>query len=130
MNYENIEELINELPVMSVIRKEAPLTEEKWNRIKSDNAAQKIECGNGDEKIYREKIEILKESLTEENLERRLRTPRLGTEGCCAKGCNGRLIFWHEPQYEKARELLASKKSGEMLDNSETQNLKKILVAC
>lgn len=48
-------------------------------------------------------------------MDRRARSPRLGTEGCCGKGCNGCAIFWHDPSYAKARALLAEKKIGEML---------------
>ena len=37
------------------------------------------------------------------------RSPRLGVEGCCGRGCNGCLHFWNEPRYAKARQLLRSK---------------------
>ena len=47
------------------------------------------------------------------------RSPRIGKEGCCGKGCNGCLIFWHEDKYKKARELLKTKKAGELLQKSE-----------
>ena len=43
------------------------------------------------------------------------KTPRTGTEGCCGKGCNGCLPFWHDEKYAKAREILKNKKIGEML---------------
>jgi putative protease len=43
------------------------------------------------------------------------KTPRIGKEGCCGKGCNGCLIFWHDEKYQKAREILKTKKIGEML---------------
>ncbi len=43
------------------------------------------------------------------------RTPRVGVDGCCGKGCNGCLIFWHDDKYAKAREILKKKKIGEML---------------
>ena len=32
-------------------------------------------------------------------------------------------MFWHEPKYAKARELLASKKQGEMLDRNMREDL-------
>jgi len=50
---------------------------------------------------------------------RTLNKPRLGTEGCCGRGCNGCLIFWNDPAYEKARTLMATKKQGEMLPKAE-----------
>jgi putative protease len=47
-----------------------------------------------------------------------MKTPRVGLEGCCGKGCNGCMMFWHDPLYAKAREILGKKKQGEMLAKS------------
>jgi putative protease len=49
--------------------------------------------------------------------DRSFRTPRVGTQGCCGRGCNGCLIFWHDPQYANAREILGKRKQGEMLEH-------------
>ncbi len=46
----------------------------------------------------------------------RFKTARLGIEGCCGRGCNGCMIFWNDPEFEKARVLMAKKKQGEMLE--------------
>ncbi len=54
-------------------------------------------------------------STDEENKDRKFKTPRLGVEGCCGRGCNGCLVFWNDPSYTKACELMADKKQGEML---------------
>ena len=51
--------------------------------------------------------------------ERRPKTPRFGVEGCCGKGCNGCLMFWNDPAYARARDLLAKKKHGEKLSKQE-----------
>lgn len=106
-------------PPMTVIRKEAPLTKEQWNRLRADKEGLAIETGGGSDNAYRQKVTDLREAIIEGSAERRFKTPRLGKEGCCAKGCNGCLIFWHDPQYQKARDLLAQKKSGEMLSKSD-----------
>ena len=44
--------------------------------------------------------------------------PRYGSEACCAKGCNGCLIFWHDKRFEKSREGLRKKAIGEKLKTS------------
>ncbi|MCK5375209.1 MAG: peptidase U32, partial [Alphaproteobacteria bacterium] len=78
--------------------------------------AQKIELGQGSESLYPERIEMLQETIGEELMERRSKTSRSGIEGCCGRGCNGCSVFWNDPAYEKARNALAKKKHGEMLD--------------
>ncbi|NKO00797.1 hypothetical protein HF634_12195 [Weissella cibaria] len=100
---------------MTIIRKERALTREQWDRLKLDREATKLEQGAGTESQYRKKLDRLKESTDRRNMERRLKTPRLGVEGCCGRGCNGCLIFWQDPAYAKAREIMATKKQGEML---------------
>jgi len=107
--------LQNEFPVMTIIRKEKALTQEQWDRLKLDAESQKLELGKGSEARYDNKREKLQASLDDRDSERTFKTPRRGTEGCCGKGCNGCLMFWHDPKYEKARTLLAKKKQGEML---------------
>ncbi|TNE36114.1 MAG: hypothetical protein EP347_11860, partial [Alphaproteobacteria bacterium] len=53
--------------------------------------------------------------------ERTVKSPRYGVEGCCGKGCNGCLVFWHDPAYAKAREKLSAKKQGEKLEGDDTK---------
>ncbi|VAW00988.1 peptidase, U32 family large subunit [C1] [hydrothermal vent metagenome] len=102
-------------PEMTIIRKERPLTRDQWDRLKMDREASKIELGQGSDALYDKRRDALVTSLAEANSERKFKTPRLGVEGCCGRGCNGCLIFWQDPAYEKARELMVSKKQGEML---------------
>lgn len=102
-------------PEMTIIRKERPLTRDQWDRLKMDREASKIELGQGSDALYDKRRDALVISLDEANAERKFKTPRLGVEGCCGRGCNGCLIFWQDPAYEKARELMVSKKQGEML---------------
>ncbi len=105
-------------PEMSIIRKERPLTKDQWDRLKFDKEASKIELGQGSEQQYEKKRDALVLSLEEANKDRKFKTPRLGVEGCCGRGCNGCLIFWDDPAYEKARELMVAKKQGEMLEKN------------
>lgn len=100
---------------MSVVRKERPLSKQEWDRIKFDKEASKIELGGGSQKRYFDLRDNLKNSIEVSNKDRKFKTPRLGVEGCCGRGCNGCLIFWQDPAYEKARQLMADKKQGEML---------------
>lgn len=102
-------------PPYTIIRKEAALSEEEWQRLKLDRLARKIELGQGSEVQYSERVELLQETIGKELMERRSKTSRFGIEGCCGRGCNGCSIFWNDPAYEKARKMLAKKKHGEML---------------
>ncbi len=116
--HEDIEQMKADLPVMSVIRKEKPLTQEQKDRIEFDKISQKIERIGGSNEEYEKKRAKLQKSIEEGSAERSLKSPRLGIDGCCGKGCNGCLIFWNDPSYAKAREVMARKKQGEMLDKN------------
>ncbi|MFC3164463.1 U32 family peptidase [Ciceribacter thiooxidans] len=114
---ETVEDLIAKFPPFTIIRKETPLTEEEWQRLRVDKVAQKIELGQTVyEGAYRNGVKKLQEAISEDVMEKRSKTSRKGVEGCCGRGCNGCLMFWNDPEYAKARELLAKKKHGEMLD--------------
>lgn len=105
-------------PPMTVIRKEKALNKEQWARLKLDKEAQLLELGKENSR-YEEKRVHLVEVKDVDARNRTLNKPRLGTEGCCGRGCNGCLIFWNDPAYEKARTLMATKKQGEMLSKAE-----------
>ncbi len=100
----------------SVVRKEMPLTEEQWARLKMDRTTLNLEQGIGREAAYEERKVALQHAVEEGLMDRRMKSPRLGTQGCCGRGCNGCLVFWNAPEYAKARELLSKKKMGEMFD--------------
>ena len=112
---ENALTLKERLPVHTVIRKEKSLRQDQFDRLRLDKEAYRLELGTGSENAYDNKRVALISSLEEENSEKHLRTPRIGTQGCCGKGCNGCLIFWHDPSYARARELMKGKKIGEKL---------------
>ena len=113
---EDPKEMRNNFTAFSIIRKESVLTEEEWQRLKLDKISQKIELGAPAQKLYQVGVQKLQDSIGDELMERRSKTSRSGVEGCCGRGCNGCLMFWNDPQYEKARALLAQKKHGEMLE--------------
>lgn len=115
---EDVARLKKVLLPMTVIRKERSLLPREWSRIKLDYEAQKIELGSGSELKYERKRADLTDALAAGESQRKPKTPRIGTEGCCGKGCNGCLIFWNDPIYAKARELLARKKQGEMFNTN------------
>ncbi len=112
---ENLQELKKKLPILTLIRKEKLLHQSEQSRIELHNQSHKIESGIGSDKKYQKKKEQYFNSI-ENSLEKiSPKTPRIGELGCCGKGCNGCLIFWHDDKYQKARELLSKKKMGEML---------------
>ena len=116
---EDIARLKKDFPPLTMIRKERALTEEAWARLKLDQAAQAAELGLGTETVYQENRTALVDTIAESTKDVTCRTPRLGIEGCCGRGCNGCQYFWHNPRYEKARTLLKAKKQGEMLSGDE-----------
>jgi U32 family peptidase len=112
---ENVEDLQARLPPMSIIRKEKPLTEEQWNRLAFDKAGLRLERGQPAEGLITLRRDKLRASIDARDADKAVKSRRVGTDGCCGKGCNGCLIFWHDPGYQRARELLASKGQGELL---------------
>jgi len=109
------EKLKELLPPFSLIRKEKPLDESEKLKVESRQLSHALEAGEVKEEKYqnkRNKYFIAKE-IADDKISPR--TPRIGLEGCCGKGCNGCLVFWHDEKYAKAREILKTKKIGEML---------------
>ncbi len=119
-DHEDISSLKSRLPELTVVRKETPLTKTQWDRLKLDRVGQRLEvtCNTDDpvHPLYERKREALRSSLKEDNKTRKIKSPRLGLDTCCGRGCNGCLMFWNDPAYEKARVLMAKKKQGETLD--------------
>ncbi len=112
---ENSSTLKEKLPILSLIRKEKLLNNSEHSRIELHGQSHKIESGAGSEKKYQQKRNKYLSSIEAKLEEISPKTPRIGDQGCCGKGCNGCLIFWHDAKYQKARELLSHKKIGEML---------------
>ncbi len=124
-DHEDIDDLKARFPVYSVLRKEKALTTEQWNRVKFDKLVQGLETGGKrNEPAYEKRRDALADSVAESTSERRFKTNRVGTDGCCGKGCNGCLIFWEDDLYARAREALQSRKNGEQLSRAEAKALK------
>ena len=123
-DHEDIEDLRARFPVYSVLRKERALTDEHWSRIRFDKLVQGLETsGRDNAKAYARRRDELIEKIGEDGNERRFKTNRIGTEGCCGKGCNGCLIFWQDEKYARAREVLSKRKQGEQLSRREATEL-------
>ncbi len=123
-DHEDIEDLRARFPVYSVLRKERALTDEHWSRIRFDKLVQGLETsGRDNAKAYARRRDKLIEKIGEDGNERRFKTNRIGTEGCCGKGCNGCLIFWQDEKYARAREVLSKRKQGEQLSRREATEL-------
>ena len=124
-DHEDIDDLKARFPVYSVLRKEKALSKEQWNRVKFDKLVQGLETGGKrNEPAYEKRRDALAESVAEKAAGRKFKTNRVGTDGCCGKGCNGCLIFWEDDTYARAREALLSRKHGEQLSRAEAKALK------
>jgi putative protease len=121
---DDIEKLRKDFPAYTVVRRERPLTEDAWARLALDRSSQAAELGKADEETYQQKRQELIDALAKKNKGVTFRTPRLGIEGCCGRGCNGCLYFWNDARYERARELLKSKKQGALLSTEEVAQVK------
>ncbi|WP_068086615.1 U32 family peptidase [Polycladidibacter stylochi] len=118
-DHEDVESFKARFPQGTLVRKEKSLTAQQWNRLKLDRISERIQArGNATEAQqgkYEGQREKLVEAIAEKNEDKKPKSPRLGIEGCCGRGCNGCMIFWQDPEFEKAREILLTKKQGEML---------------
>ncbi len=112
-------------PEFSVMRKERALSEDQWARIRLDKLTQGLEItGKDNPKAYEKRRDAVIEAIGDGAEERRHKTNRVGTAGCCGKGCNGCLMFWEDPQYARAREVLEKRKQGEQLSRAEATEFK------
>lgn len=111
------------LPVWTVIRRERPLSETEAIRVRLDDTARRLELAGrsstGEESPdwsqYRLYQLELQDSRDREDDAADPKSIRSGQTGCCGRGCNGCLTFWHDPAYAKGRELMKQKKMGERL---------------
>ncbi|MGV6805269.1 MAG: U32 family peptidase [Ruegeria sp.] len=124
-DHEDIDDLRARFPVYSVLRKERALTDEHWSRIRFDKLVQGLETsGRDNPAAYARRRDELVDKIGQDGTARRFKTNRVGTEGCCGKGCNGCLIFWQDDKYALAREVLSKRKQGEQLSRREATALK------
>ncbi|NRB17164.1 MAG: U32 family peptidase C-terminal domain-containing protein [Rhodobacteraceae bacterium] len=118
-------DLRKNFPAFTVIRKERALTDEQWKRLQLDKTAQAMEIRDSTgETAYTRRRDALVEAIDADTNSRRFKTNRVGTQGCCGKGCNGCLIFWQGDEYALARDILLHRKQGEQLSNAEASEFK------
>ncbi|SNY93532.1 putative protease [Cohaesibacter sp. ES.047] len=120
-DHEDPDMLKEHVPVMTVLRKERALTPAQWARLKHDAEAHDLELGHGDAGLYERKNAKLQTAMDDDQTKRSIKSPRLGKEGCCGRGCNGCTIFWYDDKYAKARELLARNEQGKLLTKQQAQ---------
>lgn len=121
-DHEDPELLRRHVPIMTILRKERALTPAQWERLKHDAVAHDMELdGDVNEAFYARKLAKLQSVIDEDVTKRSIKSPRLGTEGCCGRGCNGCNIFWYDDKYAKARDLLAKNKQGQLLTKQQAQ---------
>ncbi len=124
-DHEDTEMLKEQFPAYSVLRKERALTEEQWARVRFDKLVQGMEVsGKENPSAYARRRETLIDTIEAGGNERRFKTNRVGTEGCCGRGCNGCLVFWQGDEYAQARDVLLKRKQGEQLSRAEASALK------
>ncbi len=112
------------MPPFSLIRKEVAMTDRNYQRLKLDRIAYNAEQGINSDNVYKKQTEKLQAAITLDDDSAMRNPPRTGTEGCCGRGCNGCLIFWHDEKYAEARKLMKEKKQGEMLTASQGKSFK------
>jgi putative protease len=118
---EDAAQLRHDFPVYTVARKEMALRQESRERLKLDAVALAAELGKTGEAAYQEQRRNLIGALRSQHEGATFRSPRVGIEGCCGRGCNGCLHFWQSPRYARARDLLRSKKRGALLSEAEAR---------
>lgn len=124
-DHELPEILRTRFPALSVMRKERALTDEQWKRLRFDKLTQALEIsGRDNPAAYEKRRDELVDSIGDGAQDRRYKTNRVGTDGCCGKGCNGCLMFWQDPLYARARDVVLGRKQGEQLSRSEAAALK------
>ncbi|MFQ5437573.1 MAG: U32 family peptidase [Paracoccaceae bacterium] len=123
-DHEDPDSLRDRLPVRSVIRREKPLSDEQRSRLAFDKLTLALENRRErGEKAYEKRRDALVGAVGASSASRQAKTPRIGTEGCCGKGCNGCMIFWNDPAYARARKVLSDRKQGARLDRREARTL-------
>ena len=113
---EDLEEIRSVLVPMTVLRKDRNLTEQHRQRVSLDIISRDVELGEKAQDDYVQARDSLIQVQKGDPIPSRYKAARLGKDGCCGKGCNGCLIFTHDPVYARARELYKKKKIGEKLE--------------
>lgn len=109
---EGEQQLRAQLPALTVARKRVALTDAEQQTLAGHARALDVERGLIP-------LETLKASASLRGggppALKPIRGPRLGLSGCCGLGCNGCLMFWHDPKFEKARKRYEHQPLGKKL---------------
>jgi putative protease len=108
-----MQSLKKHIVVGTVVRKARALTDSQNAALQQNMRAQEVELD------LLPKSSLLKDPEQRSQARgalKRQKAPKLGSEGCCALGCNGCLPFWNDPQYERARFKLSEKKGLKKLE--------------
>jgi len=103
---EDIDNLKDLLPALTVGRTEAVLSAERQDLLQGNLISMDIERGLRDADAERPTLKGRAHTG---------KTPALGLESCCGLGCNGCLMFWNDARYATARKTLKGKKIGHKL---------------
>lgn len=103
------------LPEFSLIRKEKIIEQSEKLKVEERQLSHQLEGGEIKAEKHEKKHKSYFQAVLLADKKLVAKTPRAGIDGCCGKGCNGCLPFWHDEKYAKAREILKTKKMGEML---------------
>ena len=76
---------------------------------------------NSQQKQVSQNSQILKKPVTSNT-----KKPKMGIEACCGRGCNGCLIFWYDLKFKKQRQLIKTKKLGEILSKAQSKSEREI----
>lgn len=95
------------VPELTVARKRSVLSDQQALSLQHNRRSQQAELGL---------ISVEQLSRARQGDAGPRPAPRLGLDGCCGLGCNGCLMFWHEPKFERARQKLKNAGLGRRLD--------------
>jgi len=89
----------------------------KSARVKVRIQSHQTEYGKVGQKVYEGTKKRVEEKMRAEGkgIAADKQKPKTKEEACCGRGCNGCLVFWNDPKYARARDILAEKKMGERL---------------
>lgn len=117
---EDTDWLFNNIKINTIVRKPKLLSNIQATRLEYDSTAEKIELSGKSSKFNKLKLDKLTKQLINVSADKEKdKKTSIEKDSCCGKGCNGCLIFWNSPKYEKARTLLATKGTGRLLTKPE-----------
>ena len=114
------------LPALTVARKVKKVTINP-QRLQEDKASfeseiKQTKCCNSGKCNSQQKQVPPNSQIQKKPAQVETKKPKMGVDACCGRGCNGCLIFWHDSKFQKQRELIKTKKLGEILSKSQSKS--------